>query len=179
MGEAARRQAARDEAYATGRKWQQQECCPACGSPEVRRSDRLYGPVRAELERAFGAVEIALCLSCRAIWEPFPADGVEEDPVCSEPCDNCAFRPGSPEQQDRAAWRELIAKLDPDPETGVPRGRFYCHKGVPIDMTQGPGNFLFPTRDDGTPDERRMRTCSGFLRMVWAKNSEREKEFSE
>jgi hypothetical protein len=43
----------------------------------------------------------------------------------SAPCDNCAFRPGSPEQADTAKWKELIAKL----RAG---GTFHCHKGVPI-----------------------------------------------
>jgi prophage regulatory protein len=41
------------------------------------------------------------CLSCSAIWEALPSLYVE-DPVCAEPCDNCAFRPGSPEQRDTA-----------------------------------------------------------------------------
>lgn len=171
MGEAKRRRGAREAAYAEARKWRLPEACPACGSDRIGRD-----VLPAHLRSAIGSTELELCLSCKAIWEPFPAGGIEEDPVCADPCDNCAFRPGSPEQQDREGWRKLIASLDPDPETGIPRGRFYCHKAVPIDLTKGPGNFLFPTRPDGQFDEARMRTCSGFLRMVWTKNAKRRSE---
>lgn len=124
------------------------------------------------------------CLTCAAVWEAFPEVYVR-DPVCAEPCDNCAFRPGSPEQQDPEKWKGLIASLKPDSSYGYFTGRFYCHKGVPIDMTKGPGNFLFPqqplTMDgepvllaDGTPatteDTSKMRTCTGFLRLFWAQS---------
>lgn len=81
-----------------------------------------------------------------------------------------------------------MGQLRPDgsPDNfGMFTGKFYCHKGVPIDMDKGPGNFLFPKKPvtmDGEPvhnpdgsqvmtwDTARMRTCSGFLRMVWARN---------
>ncbi|MEJ0046984.1 MAG: hypothetical protein WDN04_13345 [Rhodospirillales bacterium] len=121
--------------------------------------------------------EVGLCLVCESVWEAFPALYVD-DPVCAEPCDNCAFRPGSPEQQDKEKWRALIESLDPNnaPEHHFFAGRFYCHKNVPIDLKAGPGNFLFPKRkvkfqgsETEIADTRRMRTCSGFLRMVWAK----------
>lgn len=124
----------------------------------------------------------ATCLHCKAVWEPFHEVYVR-DPVCAEPCDNCAFRPGSPEQADPERWRLLIASLKPE-QSYTEAGRFYCHKGVPIDMTKGPGNFLFPRKTvtmDGEPvcqpdgtvltteDVSKMRTCSGYLRMLWSR----------
>ena len=122
------------------------------------------------------------CLDRRAVWEAFPPVYVR-DPVCAEPCDNCAFRPGSHEQQDPERWKALIESLKPGDE-GWFTGRFYCHKGVPIDMSKGPGNFLFPTvpvmmdgepvaNPDGSvvmmPDQRKMRVCTGYLKMFWAR----------
>jgi hypothetical protein len=47
------------------------------------------------------------------------------DPSASlrEPYDNCAFRPGSPEQADTAKWKELIAKLRPGGNAPLSQGR--------------------------------------------------------
>lgn len=179
MGEAKRRQDARLDAMANGRLWKPDPICPACSSHDVRRVDHRGMP--AELARHF-TCDLGACLDCRAIWEAFPAAGYFEDPVCAEPCDNCAFRPGSPEQADRDGWRSLIDSLSPG-DDGWFQSQFYCHKGVPIDMERGPGNFVFPERPvmmDGSPvlepstgkpamtyDLGRMRTCSGFLRMFW------------
>jgi hypothetical protein len=152
--------------------------CPACGSTRI-----------ADLPAAkFSPKEIDCewqgCLDCKAVWEAFPAV-YARDPVCAEPCDNCAFRPGSPEQADAEGWHALIESLKPDQSYGMFTGVFYCHKGVPIDVAKGLGNFLFPQKPvlmDGEPvrqpngtivtteDTTRMRTCSGFLRMVWARN---------
>ena len=146
----------------------------------------------AAIRQQFGGVDCDWmgCLACQAVWEPFPAL-YARDPVCADPCGNCAFRPGSPEQRDPEQWKELLGKLRPggEPEScGMFSGHFYCHKGVPIDLTKGPGNFLFPKRAlmmNGQPvrdatggpamieDTGRMRTCSGFLRMVWAHNAKR------
>jgi hypothetical protein len=65
-----------------------------------------------------------------AWWEPLDKaliwDPSDQSASLREPCDNCAFRPDSPEQADTAMWNELIAKL----RAG---GTFHCHKGVPID----------------------------------------------
>lgn len=131
-----------------------------------------------EIMRKYFGVALQLCRACSAVWEAFPAAGYVEDPVCAEPCDNCAFRPGSPEQQDKEGWKTLTANLRPG---GDPMGdhRFYCHKHVAIDLTKGPGNFIFPTYDGLTvagtttpiPDTSKMRTCSGYLRMLWALNA--------
>lgn len=152
--------------------------CPAC------RSTRIVDMPTASLTHFDGVTcDWQGCRDCKAVWEPFPPV-YARDPVCAEPCDNCAFRPGSPEQADPEGWRKLLESLKPDASYGYFTGQFYCHKGVPIDISKGPGNFLFPrtpalidgqpVREDGaivtTEDVAKMRTCSGFLRMVWARN---------
>jgi hypothetical protein len=150
--------------------------CPACGSRRIRflQPGEIPGLT----------VEHGICLSCRALWEAFPPLYVRDE-VCAEPCDNCAFRPGSPEQRDAKKWKALIESLDPTKASeGQPfSGRFYCHKNVPIDMARGPGNFLFPKTtltfrgvEFTTENTSKMRTCSGFLRMVWAKTGVRRKQ---
>lgn len=179
MGEAKRRREHDLDLDACGRPRPRDPWCPAC------QSKRIYTMPTAELRVRFDGIDCDWmgCLDCKAVWEPFPASYVR-DPVCAEPCDNCAFRRGSPEQKDPERWKTLIKELRPDgSETnfGMFTGRFYCHKGVPIDLASGPGNFLFPKAPvmfDGkvvgmTEDVRKMRTCSGFLRMVWAHNDKR------
>jgi hypothetical protein len=153
------------------------ERCPACGSHKI-----VTVPASVLPDGVDSRCEWQVCRACGAFWEPFPPVYVC-DPACAEPCDNCAFRPGSPEQADKEKWKSLIDSLKPDLSYGHFTGRFYCHKGVPIDMTKGPGNFLFPQTpvlmdgkpvigEDGKPvlteDARKMRVCSGFLRMFWA-----------
>jgi len=176
MGEARRKLAA----DAAGIPRPRDRRCPACGSGKIMFIPR--GKFPPDLAH-FVDSDIETCHDCRAMWEPFP-DVYVRDVVCAEPCDNCAFRPGSPEQRDPVRWRELMSALKPAPsdDYGFNTGWFYCHKGVAIDMTKGPGNFLFPKRPltlDGEPvrnpdgtvkmieDTRRMRTCSGFLQVVW------------
>lgn len=131
--------------------------CPACGSARTVRIPA--GFLESECQHS-------ACRGCGAFWESLPAgepyerDG-EQIPF-KEPCDNCAFRAGSPESQNRDKWRELLQRL----KAG---GRFYCHKAVPIDPD---GGFDFPTKADAkailVPDEDRMRMCRGFLN-AWAK----------
>lgn len=185
MGKASRKR----EADARGVARPRDPWCPACGSK------RLHVLPMARFADWGADGDWHGCLDCKAVWEPFPAV-YARDPLACEPCDNCAFRPGSPEQQDPEGWKNLIAKLKPggdDRDYGwLEQGRFFCHKGVPIDLTKGPGNFLFPqcpVMIDGEPvrtadgslatteDVRKMRICSGFLRMVRAhKNDKREKQ---
>lgn len=188
MGEAKRRREARAEAFGWGRPIPAPTRCPACQSSRLHR---IPIAEQGAILRKYFSCDLETCLDCKAIWEPFPAAGYVEDPVCAAPCDNCAFRPGSPEQQDREGWKALLAKLRPDgAENWYGDARFYCHKGIPIDMAKGPGNFLFPTKPvtmdgkpmhqaDGSPvtmpDAARMRTCTGFLRMLWAQRVKRER----
>jgi hypothetical protein len=186
MGEAKRRRDARLEAMAMGRPVPRPERCPACGSKCIGYVARGTVPEFVKGGRSTD-VEYAVCGACSAAWEPFPALYVE-DPVCAEPCDNCAFRPGSPEQADPERWKALLETLKPQGDA-LSQGRFYCHKHIPIDVKAGPGNFLFPQRpltmdseivrkSDGEPvmvlDQSRMRTCSGYLRMLWAQLAKQE-----
>lgn len=72
------------------------------------------------------------------------------------PCDNCAFRKGSPEQRDPEKWQSLRDAV------GYGTGRFYCHKGVPIDPENGVG-FAYPK--DGK-DPKKLRLCRGYLNQL-------------
>lgn len=51
MGEARRRQLAREAAYAEGRKWKEPDCCPACQSTRIGRSDILPDGMHEEMVR--------------------------------------------------------------------------------------------------------------------------------
>lgn len=172
------RKKAKIEADACGQPRPRDDRCPACLGHRIFTAPRADFPLHLGIDS-----DLQGCLDCSAIWEPFPAIYVR-DPVCADPCDNCAFRPGSPEQADPVKWKALIATLKPNGDDWWSTGRFYCHKAVPIDMTKGPGNFLFPEKPitadgepvlkpDGSPamhwDVAKMRTCSGFLRMCWAR----------
>lgn len=121
------------------------EQCPGCGSRKV-----YYDPT---LARAGYGPGLASCPNCKALWEPFDPEQIWDptDPVCSfkEPCNNCAFRPGSDEQGDREKWRTLIDSL----RQGA---AFYCHKGVPIEPGAEHG-FAYPK------ERRKLRLCRGFL----------------
>lgn len=150
--------------------------CPRCGSRKVRRE-----PLPAT---GFYATAIERCLNpaCGATWEPMPPGGDHLDDdgtpfAFPDPCDNCAFRPGSPEQSNVEKWKETITSC----KAG---GVFHCHKGVPIDPESENG-FLYPQRRDlaasalaGQPvmvsDRRRLRICRGYLNMIsrhWQKGA--------
>lgn len=139
------------------------EKCPKCGSRKVAWEPDAkiagYGP------------GLATCANCKTIWEPFAREQIWDtsDPYCSfkEPCNNCAFRPGSNEQEDRAEWIRLIGAL----KNGA---QFYCHKGVPIDAKNG---FAYPTKrsrhdivgpcaEHDTPDIKKLRLCRGYLNAL-------------
>lgn len=123
--------------------------CPRCGSRKIVKASQLVS--------SFYGKTLAVCGNCGCPWEPFdPADLLDpDDPHSSfkEPCDNCAFRPGSVEQRNAEEWKKTMASL----KAG---GRFYCHKGVP--MTPGKGHgFDYPVNKP-----RRLRLCRGYLRML-------------
>lgn len=131
--------------------------CPRCGC-------RRTGTVEHRVIAGFYARTLEVCANCAAAWEPLPpgtdrhSDHRDDDGSpfpFPEPCDNCAFRPGSPEQRDPAQWRALMDQL----KAGA---RFYCHKGVPIDP-EGEDGFAYPRGADGRPAERKLRLCRGFL----------------
>lgn len=118
-----------------------------------------------EISGHFYATAIEVCANCMTAWEPFdPADLLDAGDISSsfrEPCDNCAFRAGSVEQRDGERWAELMDKLKQDD------GRFYCHKGLPLDPG-GEHGFAYPVSKP-----RKMRLCRGFLRM-WGARVDKE-----
>lgn len=132
--------------------------CPKCAS-------RRTMDIEAPSPNSFYARIIRGCVNCQTIWEPYdPADTIdptERHASFKEPCNNCAFRPGSPEQQDKEEWAKTIASL----KAG---GSFYCHKGVPIDP-KGENGFAYP--GDGK-ETKNMRLCRGFLNM-WGVNMDK------
>jgi hypothetical protein len=136
--------------------------CPRCAS---RKVVDVFHPS----PKGFFADTIRGCVNCQTVWEPFdPADTVdpeERNSAFLEPCNNCAFRPGSPEQQDVEDWKKTMASL----KAG---GRFYCHKGVPIDPKNKNG-FAYP--EDGK-NPRKLRLCRGYLNMWGAMMDKQMKE---
>lgn len=138
--------------------------CPVCGSSRTGLVDQ---PVVE-----FYARHLRVCADCGAAWEPLDPALIWDasDPVCSfrEPCDNCAFRPGSPEQRDPKRWAEVIQAL----KAG---SQFYCHKGVPLDLehkTASDSGFAYPYVN-GQPDRAKLRLCRGYLNMlgsIWSKD---------
>jgi len=150
MGEAKRRRAA---AVASEKFPGGAHRCPRCLSTNVTTADVPDGVT-------FYARRLAIC-ACGAAWEPIDEAFVwdRDDEYCStqEPCDNCAFRPGSPEQANATKWNELIENL----KSG---GQFFCHKGVPIDPDSKDG-FAYPR------DRNKLRLCRGYLNALgkwWA-----------
>lgn len=133
--------------------------CPRCHSRRVKRATIPKTP-------GFYSPTLEACLNpaCNAVWEPFdPGDLLDAGDITSsfrEPCDNCAFRPGSPEQADPQRWAELMNALKHQ------NGRFYCHKGVPIEPASDHG-FDYPRDRDGKIAPAKLRLCRGWLRM-WA-----------
>ncbi len=127
--------------------------CPRCGS-RAWIEPRVPSPGRFYSDDARG------CRNCGTLWEPFAvADLVDQDEQLSSfhhPCNNCAFRKGSPEQRDPEAFANLRAKL------GWHGASFYCHKGVPIDP-QNENGFAYPK--DGK-DPRKLRLCRGYLNQL-------------
>ena len=112
--------------------------CPVCGS------DRVH-----TFKFSSSGNTIAGCKVCQTMWEPFnPADLLDDDDQYSsfkDMCDNCAFRPGSPEREDKESWKDQLEHLALN---GIP---FMCHKGVPISRKKG------ETHDHPEEREGRLR----------------------
>lgn len=127
--------------------------CPKCGS---RKHSDIEQPVTD-----FYARSLRVCANCRCAWEPFDRRDVlhpqERASAFKEPCNNCAFRPGSPEQNDPKRWAELMGHLKRN-------GIFFCHKGVPLAPDSEDG-FDYPKRRDGRHDTSKLRICRGYLNM--------------
>ncbi len=133
----------------------------AIGQPSRRDLDRCptcfsFHTVKAPIESNDPETRttFAGCMDCGALWEAFPPDW-SHDAVEAEPCDNCAFRPGSAEIADREGWRDLLAKLKAGSE-------FKCHKGAPIRFDPDALTREF----DEEWIRTKGRTCAGFLRAI-------------
>lgn len=142
------------------------EQCPKCASQRWGDADQ---PITA-----FYAPTLRVCANCGTAWEPFDEadllDAGERYSSFKEPCNNCAFRPGSTEQQDTEKWKDLIGQLAYDADRGFFQShRFYCHKGVPLDLeheTASESGFAYPYTADGKPIVAKLRPCRGYLRMI-------------
>lgn len=160
MGEAKRRA----EAYASATPHRPPRVCPKCKSIRIERTTLPPTGLSAR-ETLYD-----LCRECGTVWEAYP-DNWCEDVVGAEPCDNCAFRPGSPEQTDREGWAALIDTL----RAG---GEFRCHKGSPIlgitDGRKPNADGTVSVEFDKEWVQRHGRKCAGFMRLVWAMNAKGE-----
>ncbi len=128
--------------------------CPRCGS---RKTADLKQPVTK-----FYAATLRTCgnPACHTTWEPFdPAQMLDpkHEPLGAflQPCNNCAFRKGSPEQADTIAWRKKLHELHQG-------ALFYCHKGVPI-APKSENGFAYP---EGGKNPRKLRLCRGYLNAI-------------
>ena len=65
------------------------------------------------------------------------------------PCDDCAFRKGSPERSDPDKWAGLE-------ELVKGGGTFHCHKGLPHDIATG--SYAAPDAATG-----RVTVCAGWI----------------
>lgn len=137
--------------------------CPRCGS-------RRTMPLKADRASPgnFYSQTLRRCLNpaCEAIWEPF-AEADLSDPsdrlsAFKSPCNNCAFRPGSPELQNPETWAEIKQSIEQ-------HNGFYCHKGVPI-APESEHGFAYPK------ERWRLRLCRGWLNAYRARQSKADGE---
>lgn len=125
--------------------------CPKCAS-------RRWGVAHQQVTD-FYAADLRVCANCGTAWEPFdPADLLDSGlPLSSfkDPCNNCAFRKGSPEQRDKQKFDDLRSKL-------ASGGQFFCHKGVPVTPNSENG-FDYP---EGGKNPLKLRLCRGYLNQL-------------
>jgi hypothetical protein len=136
--------------------------CPRCGSR--RWIDRNTVPAIPAPPDNFYSADLRGCVNCHTIWEPFdPAELLdpkhEPNGAFLHPCNNCAFRKGSPEQSDPEGFAKLRSQL------GWRGASFYCHKGVPVEPLSEDG-FAYPKDAAGVPIRRKLRLCRGYLNQL-------------
>ena len=76
--------------------------------------------------------------------------------IFRRPCDNCAWRKGSPERSDPDKWEHLQQQIHYCGAT------FYCHKGVPLSDEEGQTHDQ-PKLPNGKHNTKNMRLCAGYL----------------
>lgn len=125
--------------------------CPDCGT----------GGEHVMHLKVRGEPAVGICKLCGTAWETFdPADlAVEGDTYgpFKSPCDNCAWRKGSPERSNPETWDDLMIRIK------IGEAVFYCHKGVPIGDGEDGQSHVHPRKPDGTWDQDKMRECAGWL----------------
>lgn len=123
--------------------------CPRCGSDSVAHITLV------------DSSHIAGCTKCQTLWEPFSPSDLSSpnnpNSIFKKPCENCAFRPGSPEREDPVKWQALWEEL-----ILTQGSAFFCHKGVPLSTEEGQSHE-HPKCPDGTYDTKNMRHCAGWL----------------
>jgi hypothetical protein len=135
--------------------------CPRCASRRwLDSSDASIPPPPGN----FYSADVRICVNCKTIWESFdPKDLLDpqHEPLGAfhHPCNNCAFRKGSPEQSDPEGFAKLRSQL------GWRGARFYCHKGVPVEPGSEDG-FAYPKDSAGVPITHKLRLCRGYLNQL-------------
>lgn len=146
MGEAKNRRDAMRFGQPLPEDWHR---CPSCAS---RRTVVEQAPA---LALSHVPTLMGCCADCGTVWEAYPSDWKHD--VCeAEPCDNCAFRGGSPESGDRAEWRNMLTKLRAGGQ------EFRCHKGAPLVIDKEASTVEF----DEAWVQRQGRMCAGFHRIM-------------
>lgn len=122
--------------------------CPRCAS-------RRWGDVEQPVTKFYAGV-LRVCANCATAWEPFEVSDLmdQSDQLSSfnHPCGNCAFRKGSPEQQDKEKWDSKLISMSFG-------NSFHCHKGVPVTPGEGHG-FDYPKKHS------ELRICRGYLNSI-------------
>lgn len=118
------------------------QACPTCGSNQVL----FAGLIR----------EACVCRACGQLFVPEH----RVDPA-GQLCDDCAFRPGSPERADGYKWAEIIQATIVDQ-----LHPFYCHKGLTCELRDG--SLYYRLHEEGKAP---LTTCAGWLAHLKAYQS--------
>ena len=118
----------------TDKNFHIKQVCPACGSMNVKFPE--------------GEVEACVCFDCVQLFVPENRTNPDK-----QMCNDCAFRPNSPERQDLYKWAEIIRATIVDQEHP-----FHCHKGLKCRLQGQDLVYLTPE-----PGEALMHPCAGWL----------------
>ena len=144
--------------------------CPICGSSRICNISEEG--LRIDIGQS--PVIYMACLDCPAenptVWEQVKRENlaVPTNPLSmfKACCDNCAFRPSSPERSDPEKWEYLMREFSYRDAT------FYCHKGVPLDFDRNTSqSHRHPYDEEGNLKRDEARVCAGWaawkLRAIW------------
>jgi len=120
------------------------DCETATGTPKCWGC-AIYGPRKCTEQTLSDDVH----LSCEAEGHRLAAERG------GQPCDDCAFRPRSPEAKQEGLLARVVRQETP----------FYCHKGMPLD-----GKGKMPAEGDYFPrDHKLYPICAGWARAQAAR----------